>query len=387
MRISPRARFWLMVTGFVWLGSLAGCSSDDNPEEPFPLPEFVEDVSFDEVWSRSVGKGSDDQLLFLQPVLREGILYAVDVHGRLDAITATDGERLWRHHIDEPILAGVGADHSRLYVVNRKGQLLALSMKDGSELWRQSLSSEVLAPPQSNGALVVVQTIDGKVFGLDAEDGKRRWQYDSVVPVLSFRGTATPWVGANQTLAGFANGQLMAFSNEDGRPLWQYTVGQPQGRTELERLVDVDSSPRVLDDVVYVTGYQGRLAALALDSGQELWSRKTSSLQTPAAGFGNIYVARADGSLVAYNLSSRQEVWKQDQLSWRQLSGPESVADNLVVGDFEGYLHAISQKDGRIRGRVRVDSDGMRVPILRNGDQIIVYGNGGELAAYRLLEE
>lgn len=366
---------------------VVGCSSDDNFEKPAPLPDVEQDVRLKKVWSTSIGSGMDDQLLFLQPAIHTGILYAADARGRIEAIDAQTGKRQWRHALDEPLLAGVGVDHRHVFVANRRAEVIALDLAERTVAWRHSVSSEVLAPPQSNGALVVVQTVDGKLFGLDAEDGERRWQYDSVAPVLSFRGTATPWVGAEVTIAAFANGQLMAFGNEDGRPLWQYTVSQPQGRTELERLVDVDGTPLVIDDVVYVAGYQGRLAALDLNTGQELWSRPGGSLQSPATDSGNAYVALSDGSVVAYNLYNRSEVWKNTLLSWRRLTAPVAAGRNLLVGDFEGYLHVIAQQDGRIRGRVRVDSDGLRVPFLRLDDLYIAYGNSGDLVAYRVQDE
>lgn len=364
---------------------MLGCSSQEPFEEPDPLPEIEESVELEEVWSRSIGDGMDGNLLFLSPVIVGDILYAIDAEGELYAVNAASGKRLWYKDLDRPILAGVGADRDQLYVVSRNGELLALNRENGERNWSASLPAEVLAAPQSNGSQVVVSTIDGKLIGFDIS-GDRLWQYDSTAPVLSYRGTAVPYIDNERVLAGFSNGMLMSLDVLTGAPLWEYSVGVSTGRTELERLVDIDGTPLVLDDMVLVAGYQGKLAALGLDNGQELWSREASSLQSPGTGRGSIYVAEADGTLISYSSFSRAEAWRIETLSWRRLTSPVTYGDLVAVGDFEGYLHLVHQSDGEFVGRVQVDGDGLRVSPLRFDDLLIVFGNGGELVAYRLPE-
>ncbi|MFE8069626.1 outer membrane protein assembly factor BamB [Marinobacteraceae bacterium S3BR75-40.1] len=367
--------------------AIVGCSTTEPVEEPAPLPDITETVTLEEAWDCSIGDGMDGQLLFLQPSVDEQALYAVDTWGELYAKNPQNGETLWERDLDERILAGVGRDAQQLYVANEDGEVIALSREDGSERWRAPLPSEVLAPPQSNGRQVVVQTIDGKVIGFAQSDGERLWQYDSIVPVLSFRGTGTPYVDSQTALIGLANGRLVALDVTEGSQLWQYEVGVPEGRTELERLVDVDANPVVEDGVVYIAGYQGKLAALELRSGQELWSREGSSLQSPSLGGGEIFLAKANGTLIGLDAYSHTEAWRVDALSWRRLTRPLPVADVVLVGDFEGYLHILSQQDGAFLGRVQVDDEGLRVPPVRVGNLIYVFGNSGELVAYKVPRE
>lgn len=365
---------------------LFGCSTSEPIEEPDPLPEIVESVELERVWAKSIGDGMDEQLLFLSPAIVGETLYAVDVNGELYALDALTGETLWYEELDRPLLAGVGADRRHLYVVGRNGELLALDRENGETRWTASLPAEVLAKPKSNGSQVVVTTIDGRLIGFDVRSGQRLWQYDSPAAVLSYRGTAEPYIDSQRVLAGFSNGMLMSFDVLTGAPLWEYPVSVASGRTELERLVDVDGEPLVVDNSVLVVGYQGQLAALDLDSGQELWTREASSLRSPGLGSGNLYVADADGTLVAYNAFSRAESWRIESLSWRRLTSPVSYRDLVTVGDFEGYLHLIQQTDGEFVGRVEVDDEGLRVAPQRFQDLLIVFGNSGELIGYRLPE-
>lgn len=385
MGFALSARIGALVT--VLLATLiGGCSSKTPIEEPDPLPEITETVTLDKAWSHSIGDGMDDQFLFLSPAIIDGRLYAVDAEGELYALDARTGDRLWYKDLDRPILAGVGADAQHLYVVGRNGELLALNRQNGELVWSASMPAEVLAKPRSNGNQLVVSTIDGKLIAFDVGSGQRLWQYDSDAAILSYRGTAEPYIDRERVLAGFSNGMLMSFDVLTGAPLWEYPVSVASGRTELERLVDVDGEPLVIDDAVLVVGYQGKLAALGLDNGQELWTREASSLRSPGVGSGNLYVAAADGTLISYSAFSRAETWRIDTLSWRRLTAPVAYQDLVAVGDYEGYLHLVSQADGEFVGRTRVDSDGLRVSPQVFEDLLIVFGNSGDLVAYELPE-
>ncbi|NMT64874.1 outer membrane protein assembly factor BamB [Marinobacter orientalis] len=366
---------------------LAGCSATDTYEQPAPVPEISASVELETVWTMYVGEGHDDNFLYLAPLNAGDILYAASAEGEIWAVRPENGEVVWYQDLDEDISAGVGGDQGNLYLVTRDAQLKALSRQDGTELWEQSLPNEAVASPQSNGRLVVAQTIDGKVLAFDVNGGEKAWQYDSDVPVLSIRAAASPLVGADLVLASLSNGKLMAISTETGQPVWQYEVGQPQGRTELERLVDVAGEPLILESAAMVVGYQGKLALVDLQSGQEIWSRKESSLQSPMIGSGNIFIAGADGNITAYRGSDRRELWVQDKLSWRQPTQPVVYGDYLLVGDYEGYIHMMSLEDGSLEGQREFDDEGLRVPFqrLQNGN-LLVYGNSGKMSVLKLPE-
>ena len=366
---------------------VSGCSTPDTFEQPVPVPEVDSTVEFEKVWSRSIGDGHDDDLLYLSPLDVGGTVYAASADGELQALDAETGKLQWERELNDRIFAGVGGDQSQLYLVTREADLVALSREDGRELWRKELPTEALAAPQSNGVMVVAQTTDGRVLAFDASSGDKRWQYDGVVPALSLRTAAAPLVGGDVVLASFSNGKLIALSADVGQPLWQYEVGQPQGRTELERLVDISGQPLVLDSAVMVSGYQGKLALIDIRTGQEIWSRKASSLHAPMIGGGNIFLSSANGNVIAYRGSDRRELWLQDALSWRQLTQPAVYENYLIVGDYEGYLHALSGDDGSLVGQKHYDSDGLRVPLQRlaNGN-LMVYGNSGELSVFKLRE-
>jgi outer membrane protein assembly factor BamB len=364
---------------------LGGCSTTDTFEQPAPVPDINRSVDFKQVWRMNVGDGHDGEFLYLAPLNTGDTLYVASADGYLAAVESETGKVLWETRLKDRIFAGVGGDAEQLYLVTRDADLLALSREDGHELWRTALPTEGLAAPQSNGRMVVAQTTDGRVLAFNASSGKKLWQYDSVVPVLSLRAAAAPLVGGDVVIASFANGKMIALSADSGQPLWQYEVGQPKGRTELERLVDITGQPLVLDSVVLVVGYQGKLALVDIRTGHEIWSRKASSLYAPMVGDGDIYLAATNGDVVALRGSDRKELWTQSQLAWRQVTQPIVYGDYLVVGDYEGYLHILSRKDGSLQGQREFDDAGIRVPVQRlsNGN-LLVFGNSGKMVVYTI---
>jgi outer membrane protein assembly factor BamB len=367
---------------------LGGCSwfgSDDNSEPPAKLESFDRRVELHRLWSRSTGDGTDEQSVKLVPTVVGSRVYVADRNGSVWAVELDSGDTLWRKKTGIAVSAGVGVGEGLALVGSSEGNLLALDAENGEPRWQVEVSSEVLSVPQIYQGVVVVQTVDGNITGLDATTGKPLWVHDRSVPVLTLRGTSTPLVESGVALAGFANGKMTALETSSGRELWEAAVAVPRGRTELQRIVDVDASPVVHEGVLYVTSYQGQLVAINLQDGRMLWNRDMSAYAGIAVDSSQVYVSDADSEVWALERSSGRSLWKQNALRRRFLTGPAVIDDYVGVGDFEGYLHLLMRGDGSLAGRVRVDSKGVAAtPVPVFGDRLLVLGAGGTLALYQL---
>ncbi|GGO85965.1 outer membrane protein assembly factor BamB [Marinobacterium nitratireducens] len=375
-----------VLTAGMLAASLTGCSlwGSNDEIEPAELVDFEPERSVEVLWRASVGSGLGDKYHEFVPASDGVHIYANDVEGTVAAFNLNDGREVWETDLDTVIGAGVGAGLSQVVVVAESGEVIALDSASGDELWRYQLSSEAVAAPQLNRELVVVQQVNGKLTALDALTGEHRWTYDSQVPALSLRGTSAPLVVSDVTFAGFANGKFVAVSNSNGKMLWEQLIAEPQGRSELERMVDVDGRPLLANNMLYVTSYQGRVVAINPFNAQIQWAKESSSYRTPAAGFGNIYVVESDDSVQAYDAGSSASVWSQPQLENRRVTAPAMLGNYLVVGDAEGYLHFLSQVDGHFVARYRADSKGLVGDMLAVNDVLYVLGNDGRLLALRL---
>jgi len=363
----------------------AGCSSKSTKElPPAELPKFTEEVHLEKQWSRSVGDGQGKEWNQLELAAEGSMLYAADVNGLVMAMNRETGKVLWKRKLDKPVSGGVGAGYGLVLLGTLKGEVIALDSGSGEEKWTARVGSEVLSAPASNGDMVVVQTQDDHLVGLDAASGEHRWSYGSTPAVLTLRGTGAPLATNRLALAGLSSGKVVALDIQRGIPVWEQRVAVPKGRTELERVVDIDGGLMLSGGTLYVVSYQGQLTALDLESGRPLWQREASSYVGVSSGFGNIYVSEATGTVEGIDERSTTALWSNDALARRQLTTPATLSSNVVVGDLEGYLHLLSQVDGRFVGRVRVDSDGLRARPLVVGDWLYAYGNSGKLVAYTL---
>ncbi len=338
----------------VLLTTLAACSSQPEVEQaelgPKALQSIESQVSLDRVWQRQVGKGLGHAYAGLQPLIHQGVVYVADAYGLLQAISLSDGNVLWQQELNVELTAAVSLVGEQLLVATSNGDIVSLNMKDGAELWVSPLKSEVLSLPVAQGDSLAVQTIDGKLHLLDSS-GKHLWSYDSNLPSLTLRGTSQPVFHNNTVIAGFASGKVVALNIEDGAITWSERIGVPAGRSELERLVDIDGRLLVRDDVLFVSGYQGNLAAIDLRSGKMMWKREASSYHGPLYGLGNLYMVADDDSLIAFDERSGNEVWVTQELQGRQLSEAVFFNGQMAVADFEGYIHIVQQLDGQIVGR------------------------------------
>lgn len=366
---------------------VSGCSGNKKGEqatEPAKLKDFKHEISMDRLWSHDLGDGQGKLYNRLRLAIDGDVIFAADVDGKVYALDRNTGHRIWKSDINRDISGGVGAGNGYVLVGTPDGRVYALDEKSGKRLWHAYVNGEVLAPPQTDGKVVVVQSYDGYVIGLKAADGSQLWRYSVQLPVLSLRGTAAPVLRDGVIYTGFANGRVVALNIADGTVRWEGRVALPEGQSEIDRMVDVDGSPLVLNDTVYAVSYHGRITAFSRRSGQPLWFQDASSYVGLAEGFSNVYYVTADGSVMAADERSGNLKWEQSALAWRQLTAPTTFSSYVVVGDFKGYLHFLSQVDGHFVDRIDFGSGGIRAPILAVGDTIYVYGNKGKLAAYRL---
>ncbi|MBA1274352.1 outer membrane protein assembly factor BamB [Stutzerimonas azotifigens] len=359
----------------------AGCSSSSKEPEPAELQKFDAEIRLDQEWSRSIGKGQGKTYNLLVPVVYGDQIFASDVRGRVMSMDRFTGKVEWRKDLDEPVAGGVGAGYGLILIGTLKGEVIALDAASGEERWRSQVGSEVLAAPAINGDIVVAQTQDDRLVALEMDTGTQRWAYESSPAVLTLRGTGAPVLTNQLAIAGLSSGRVVALDTRGGLPVWEQRVAVPQGRSELERVVDIDGGLLLSGGTLYVVSYQGRVAALELESGRILWQREASSSGGVALGYGSVYLSLANGTVESIDERSTTALWSNDQLARRQLSAPEVLSSYVVVGDFEGYLHFLSQVDGRFVARTRIESAGVRVRPVVSGDWLYAYGNDGKLVA------
>ena len=355
---------------------------DEDPRAPAELLDVVSETTINRNWRINVGNGQGDNYKKLTPVVDGGFVFAASDDGEIIAVNTINGDLMWQTEVENSITGGVGAGDGIVMIGTEAAELIVFNQSNGEEVWRASVSSEILSQPKTNGDIVVAQTVDGKLIALNREDGMQRWTYETTLPALTLRGTSSPILTSEGTVvAGFSNGILVSVAAEDGVYVWEERVAVPDGQYDIERVIDVDGDLLVDGSRILAASYQGNLMAFDIASGQIVWGMEASSYHGMDQGFGNIYYSDDKSHLIALRNNSSDVVWQNEELQYRDLTAPKTISNYVAIADYEGYLHLVSQIDGRIVGRTRIDNDGIRSNLIDDDGKLIVYGNSGSLVS------
>jgi outer membrane protein assembly factor BamB len=368
---------------------LASCSlfgDKDEVLEPKELVKLENTLKIKRLWSTKVGGDSEFLLVGLRPVGDGNLIYAASQDGKVAAIDPENGKPRWRADFEIEISAGPGVGEGALAVATKDGYVIMLDAASGVEQWRSFVGGEILAQPLIKDDSVVVQTIDNRLIALARFDGEQSWEIEQTAPILTMRGASSPMLVGSLVIAGFDNGRLAAVNIETGDIEWDSMLALSTGRSDLDRLADIDGAIAVVGQDIYAAGYQGRVASIAAESGQVLWSREISSHVGMAADWNSVYTVRDDGELIALTRTNGAETWRNDDLLRRDPTLPVPFHTTVVVGDFEGYLHFFSSIDGEAVARLRQGKKAISSDPLVVANRLYVQSDDGSVAAYEVAQ-
>ncbi|EXB25350.1 outer membrane assembly lipoprotein YfgL [Acinetobacter baumannii 1437282] len=361
---------------------LVGCSSNKVKEaKPNPLPKITQEQSLNLVFSQSVSSTNAAEALRLQLDTDNGVIFAIDPDGQVSAYKGK--ERLWKSKITkQELTAGVEAGEGIVVIGNRKGQLFGLDQATGEQKWTAKLSGAILSPSLIQSGRVITIANDGTVFAHDAVTGQQVWAYKLPNVQFSLRGQPAPVrLDERTVLIGSANAYVYALDIISGVPRFQRRVAISDGRSDIQRLIDVVGDPVVAGQFLVTTSFQGQVTVIDLASQSVVWSEDASSTNTAEVAEDKVFVTTTDGKLNAYNLATGELVWQNEELLNRQLSNPVMLGQNLVVGDLDGVLHLINPASGKLIGRAKTSGEVRSLRVIDN--QLYVATRKGALTIWQ----
>ena len=365
---------------------LFGGDDEDEELQPAELVDIETRISIKRLWSTRIGDEAEFLRVALRPVGDGNRIFAASRDGNVVALDPETGREAWRSELDMELSAGPGVGEGLVVVAAADGYVIALDVASGAEKWRASVDGEMLSQPMIKDDVVVTQTIDNVLRGLSAFDGSERWLIEQSTPRLTMRGSATPVIVGSNVIAGFDNGRLVAVDIDSGEIEWEALLSPPSGRSDLERLSDIDGQIAAVGQDVYAAGYQGRVAAVAAESGQLLWARDISSFEGVSADWNSVYTVNEQGEIIALTRRNGAESWRQNSLLRREPTLPISFSTTVAVGDLEGYLHFFSNVDGEPVARLRLGKQAISSDPIVVANRLYVQSDSGSLAAYAVQE-
>lgn len=376
-----------LIGGFS-IALLAGCAGEEDTIIMAPVPVVDDQFSLDTQWSSSIGNGVEHYYSKLKPAYGYDKVFVASRDGVVSALDPDNGKRVWSQSLDSNSIArlsgGLTLSYGKVFVGSENGEIIALDQESGEELWRSTIDGEVLSTPLADEGLVIVHSSRGVLYAFDADTGSKKWQISSEVPSLTLRGDSSPVSISGGVFWGMSNGRLAAALISKGQLLWQQPIGMPKGSTEIDRIVDVDSTPLIIGGRLFTIGFNGQLVALELRTGKAAWKRNYSSVTDLATDGGRIFVVTENDHVVAVDARSGTELWQNEQLENRLLTAPVLIQGKLVVGDSEGYLHWLSREDGSFVAQQQINDSGLTVAPILVDDSFVVTSRDGKLKKMKI---
>ncbi len=383
----------VLVTTLTAVLALSSCSTidnymlgKDNTPPPAELKTIKATMEISEIWKTGAGNATDGVYLEMSPAVDTNAVYTADVDGRVMAFDRKTGAKQWENDLDTNLISGPSIGDSYLAVTNKEAQVIVLDTQTGKKLWRKTVSNEIFAPPTIAEGNVFVKTVDGKLYAFNAGDGNEAWMYDHGTTALVMRAGSSPQVLFGVVVAGFSDAKLVGLKADSGQLLWEKIVATPQGVSDVERMADIDANPVVLDGITYVASYQQNVSALSLQNGEFLWKKDNiSTFINMAADQTTLYIVDDKSTIWAIDRESGAVLWQQKDFENRHLTAPAIISDKtLVVGDYEGYVHWVSLKDGEELNRTHPSSSAIYAQPMVDGDDVYILTSNGKLAAYQV---
>lgn len=378
-----------IILALLLMGVMTSCSSlnfwsnesDEDFTTPAKLLPFTSDYLIDIAWKKSF-KGSNNLGAF-KPAFYSGQMIAADSSGNIISFNPKNGAVNWQKTLERNLAAGVSAGFGRLVVSDINGFVIALDIESQEILWEQNIGGEVLARAIVDAALVVAKNSVGELVALDGVTGEKKWTFRSQLPALTVRGTGDPIIKDGIVFSTFDNGRLGAFQLNTGFFLWDGPISFVSGSSELENLLDADSSPVVVNQLIFAVNYQGNLTAFDTTQKRPVWNAKASSFHSPVVGNGMIMVIQDNGSILSFASGNLQPSWTSEEYLLRELSNGVMFKNMMLVGDIEGYLHVINPLTGKTVGRKKVSGNLIK-SIVTFGDLIYIVDQDSNLVAISL---
>ena len=345
--------------------SIAFWESDEvDPDEPRELIDFNEKFEFTENWEANF-KGESILNNFV-PAFSGSSLFFVDPEGNVKSMDVNSGEVLWDSELEIIVSTGIVAGFGRLFLSDDQGNLICLNQDDGSLLWKSFAGGEVLANVDVDAGLVVVKTASGFLNAFDIETGVEEWSYRSQTPNLTVRGSSSPVIDENLVYATFDNGRIGAFNLKTGLPVWDGAISFTEGVSELDNLIDADSSPVLEGNRIYTVNFQGNLSVFDAAQRRTVWESKESSFYEPFILRGVLGIISSDSKISTYSSRTFEDSWKLEEYALRELSNPETFKGHILIGDLEGYIHAIDPLTGITVARKKISRNKITTLISRS---------------------
>lgn len=209
-------------------------------------------------------------------------------------------------------------------------------------LWTFHGRSLLELPPVVGYGRVYLTTFDGRLLALDAATGRAVWRYSSgrcgwASPALADRLVYDTFIGNEDCHSHATDGQVAAFDSRTGRLRWLRQIGP------------TESSPLVVDGVVYVGDWNGRVWALDAASGRTRWTSDLAGAIKGSLAMSDdrLFIGTYAGDVVSLDARSGRVLWRSGGHGPFYAS-PAVAYGRVFIGSLYGGVYAFGATTGHL---------------------------------------
>ena len=355
---------------------LSGCSSLQSGSEPYK--RFVVNAE----WVQDTLKKTN--LEFRKVNRMSPVIYkkSVIVGNSLDGLVSYDLQtrnQNWRVNIPNGVEASGTLIRDRLFSGSNNGKMYSIDLMTGAVLWTFDTKSELVAEPLLDEGVLYFISGTQSLYALDASTGRQIWIHNrqDTSNSMTIRGGSRPSIAGGIIYAGFSDGSLVALNAKTGTEQWEITLNRDA------RFRDIDSSPVLDGDRIYINSYDDKLYCLSTEKGEIIWSAPVGGASTPLIAGDRIYTTSSKGELLAVAKKDAAILWRR-KASDGIFTDPVSYLDLIVAGESQGKLVFLDAASGQLAGSFEPGRGVFSRPTVNDN---MVYFVSGEGNAYGVRAE
>lgn len=343
----------------------------------------------DKETSAEAGDGEEfDRPLVPRPVIEGGTIFAMDAVGKISAHDVTDiDKKKWKSdgvmEKGEPRVLGGGlaVSDGKLYATSGRGMIAAFDAATGNAIWKKVLRTPFRSAPHVAGGKLFAITMDSQLFAFDAANGELIWSHRGIGETASLMNTVSPVVNGGDIIVPYASGEVHSLSVIDGNTLWSDLLAAPGRTIASSSFSGIGGDPVVDGDFVFAVSSGGKLAVFALATGQRIWEKPISSINTPWIAGDYLFLITSDNSVICFLKytgavrwavklpSYKNEKKKEDPILWR---GPVVVNGMVAIAGSQGEMKLLNAADGTVVSTKEIPEGIVTAPVVAGGRMFFV---------------
>ncbi len=355
--------------------------------------------SLAEAWRSDAGTGSSDRgRLTAPPIIAEGKIFALDAEGGVRAFEAATGARLWAVDLtpedtdeEDGFGGGIAYDEGSIFAATGFGTVVALDAASGEQRWVYDAGTPFRAAPSAVGGRVFAITFDNQAHALAQADGSVLWTHQGIQETAGILGSPSPAVSGDVVVMPYSSGEVFALRVENGQEVWNDTLTRVLTNTSLANINDIAGRPVIDRDRVFAVSHAGRMVAIDLRTGERVWTRALSSVQTPWVAGDFIFAVSTSAEVIAMSRRDGRIRWvtqlqrfrdEEDRRGAIAWAGPVLVGDRLLLVSSGGEAVALSPYSGERLGTIEIPEGAFISPVVANST-VYVLTDDARLLAFR----